>query len=528
MHQRLVILFPLTAHHQNLNFQFLDLLLSVSSFAGLPLPNLKNLRPDVQLAHLFPDLFFISQCTMASLKHLGCLLLALSSTAWPVHAADEETSSTSSSSDDGVIVLTGTKRTTTDRPTPNHSSVTSTITFASSASPSDSLGTLAHNVTAEDLSSNTVTLITGKQPPITSTTITAGISGNGTAISSTTVAVAPAPTNTRPCNNYPEFCNRKYSNITEVGAHNSPFVRAGSAAANQQYPVINQLNDGIRFLQAQIQWPANATTGPPHFCHTSCDLLDAGPIMDWLTTVRDWVASHPYDVVTILFGNGNYSKPEVYAPYIESTGILQYVYTPPKAPMAVDDWPTLSSMILSGQRVVMFLDYEANQTAYPWLQDQMSNLWETPFDPVDPVFPCLQHRPPGLSKPDAENRMYLMNHNLNVEVSLLGNSILVPAVSELNKTNAAEGPGSVFWAAQNCMEAWDGHAPKILNVDYYNYGSYPGSVFEAAAKVNNVTYNNRTCCGPEGNAAGRLGGQGGLKIAVWGLFLGWAAFWAVF
>ncbi|KAK4219420.1 PI-PLC X domain-containing protein 1 [Rhypophila decipiens] len=458
---------------------------------------------------------------MASLKRLGCLLLTLSSTTWLVHAADEETSTTS---DDGVVVLTGTKKLTTERPTPTDTSVTTTITFGSAASPSGSLGTLAANSTAEDASTNTVTLITGTQSKTTST-ITSSISGNGTLTSSTTVSAPPAPTNTRPCNNYPEFCNRKYSNITEVGAHNSPFVRAGSAAANQQFPVTDQLNDGVRFLQAQIQWPENATTGPPHLCHTSCDLLDAGPIMDWLTDIRNWVANHPYDVVTILFGNGNYSKAEVYAPYIESTGILQYVYTPPKAPMAVDDWPTLSSMILSGQRVVMFLDYEANQTAYPWLQDQMSNLWETPFDPTDPTFPCLQHRPPGLSKPDAVNRMYLMNHNLNAEVSLLGNSILVPAVSELNKTNAAEGVGSVFWAAENCMNMWDGHAPKILNVDYYNYGSYQGSVFEAAAKINNVTYDkNRPCCGQGVNAAGRVGAEG-LKMMVWGLLVGWVAFW---
>jgi hypothetical protein len=178
------------------------------------------------------------------------------------------------------------------------------------------------------------------------------------------------PTNTRPCNNYPEFCDRKYSNITEVGAHNSPFVRQGSAAANQQLGVIDQLNDGIRFLQAQIQWPTNGTV--PHFCHSSCDLLDAGPITDWLSKVKDWVSGHPYDVVTLLLGNGNYSKPELYVPFIESTGILQYVYTPPLAPMSLEDWPTLAQMILTGQRVVMFLDYDTNQTAYPWLIDQFS------------------------------------------------------------------------------------------------------------------------------------------------------------
>ncbi len=39
-----------------------------------------------------------------------------------------------------------------------------------------------------------------------------------------------------------------------------------------------------------------------------------------------------------------------------------------------------------------------------------------------------------------------------------------------------------------------GHPPNFLLVDYYNDGSYPGSVFEVAARHNNVTYN-RPCCG---------------------------------
>ena len=54
------------------------------------------------------------------------------------------------------------------------------------------------------------------------------------------------PTNTQPCNNYPEFCTRKYSNITMVTAHNFAFVRKGNVASNQALGVIDQLNDGIR------------------------------------------------------------------------------------------------------------------------------------------------------------------------------------------------------------------------------------------------------------------------------------------
>ena len=49
------------------------------------------------------------------------------------------------------------------------------------------------------------------------------------------------------------------------------------------------------------------------------------------------------------------------------------------------------------------------------------------------------------------------------------------------------------------LAAWP-RPPNFLLVDYYNDGSYPGSVFEVAAQHNNVTYN-RPCCGVVPSAA---------------------------
>lgn len=327
--------------------------------------------------------------------------------------------------------------------------------------------------------------------PNTTTTIGTATSSLPTTTASNGTSAA-APTNTQPCNNYLELCDRKYSNITFVAAHNSPFVRPGNSGSNQEIPVKGQLDDGIRLVQGQMQWPTNGTE--PHFCHTSCDLLDAGPIYEWLTEVRQWVDDHPYDVVTILLGNGNYSDASLYAPYIERSNIVKYAYQPPVRPMTLKDWPTLEEMIVRGQRVVMFMDYKANPEEYPWLLDEFSQMWETPFDPLNRDFPCIVDRPPDLSNESARDEMlYLMNHNLNAEFNVFDVQLLVPAVSLLNDTNADEGYGSLGLAANNCRADW-GRAPNFLNVDYYNYGNYPGSVFEAAARVNNVSYPNGTCC----------------------------------
>lgn len=177
---------------------------------------------------------------------------------------------------------------------------------------------------------------------------------NSTANSTTSrTSTSPTPTNTTPCNNYPEFCNRKYSNITMVGAHNSPFVKANNAAANQELGVFAQLNDGIRMLQGQTHY--NATTKVVSYCHTSCDILNSGTAESYFTDVTTWIEQHPYDVVTILIGNadlvavGNYTSP------IESSGLSRYAYVPPQVPMNISSWPTLSSMILNGKRAVIFM-----------------------------------------------------------------------------------------------------------------------------------------------------------------------------
>ena len=88
--------------------------------------------------------------------------------------------------------------------------------------------------------------------------------------------------------------------------------------------------------------------GTLHFCHTKCEYIDAGPISDYLSDVTKWLKAHPNEVVTILMGNGDNAPPTSYREHIEKAGLDQLVYTPPKIPMGLDDWPTLSEMITSG------------------------------------------------------------------------------------------------------------------------------------------------------------------------------------
>lgn len=370
-------------------------------------------------------------------------------------------------------------------------------------------------------STSTITLLVGGGGLVTESIINGTVtlsshlntttSATGTGSSTSTAAL---PTNTQPCNGYPEFCSRQYGNITEVCAHNSAFVQKGNAGANQALGITDQLDDGIRMIQGETHWVNNTI----YSCHTTCDLLNSGTYLSELQTVAAWVETHPYDVVTILVVNSDYVDVGNYTGVFEASGLAPYLYEPPYIPMRLSQWPTLSEMILSQKRVVVFMDYQADQATVPYILDEFTHMWETPFSPTNRSFPCNTQRPPNLNQTVArDDLMYLANHNLNTEISLLGLDLLVPNTAELNVTNAAGDQYSMLGAmADNCtgkssalkstfsshsltchLADW-GRPPNFLLVDYYNNGD--GSVFEVAAKHNNVTYTGK-CCGVSSSGA---------------------------
>lgn len=129
-------------------------------------------------------------------------------------------------------------------------------------------------------------------------------------------------------------------------------------------------------------------------------------------------------------------------------------------------------------------------------------MFETPFSPTDPSFPCTAQRPPNIAQATAEQKLYLANHNLDVEFSLLGADILIPDFANIATVNGVTGSSSLETMAETCVADW-GRPPNFLLVDFYNEGTFTmngqtrnGSVFEVAATMNGLTYS-RSCCGEE-------------------------------
>jgi len=273
-------------------------------------------------------------------------------------------------------------------------------------------------------------------------------------------------------------------------------------------------------IQGETHW-VNDTI---YSCHSTCELLNAGTWQSELETVTDWVRTHPYDVVTWLVVNSDFKLIEHYVPAIQASGIMEYLYEPEYVPQRRDQWPTLAEMILSGKRVVMFMDYQANQTAVPYVLDEFSHMWETPFSPTNRSFPCTQERPPNLNQTRARDEyMYLANHNLNTAVdvgALTGSSsstpLLIPNTADINTTNGQYDEFSQLGLmSETCTGEW-GRPPNFLLVDYYNYGvptADPGAVFRVAAEANGVTYTGK-CCGYGENAAPTTRGSVGALAAA--------------
>lgn len=175
-----------------------------------------------------------------------------------------------------------------------------------------------------------------------------------TALTATIIA-ACTPSAAGTCNGQTAYCTRRYSNITKIGAHDSPFV-GPLPQNNQNLAVTKQLDFGIRFLQGQTH-KSPFDNSIIELCHTSCFLEDAGTLNSFLRTVKTWLDTHPNEVVTLLLTNQDSFPVSKLGDVFADSGIKQYAFTPPTSPsvLAMDEWPTLGEMISNGKRLVVFL-----------------------------------------------------------------------------------------------------------------------------------------------------------------------------
>lgn len=306
---------------------------------------------------------------------------------------------------------------------------------------------------------------------------------------------SPLADNITECNGSKTICSRKYSNVSLIGTHGSAHVGGTHDwRINQERSVTFQLDAGIRFLQAQT----HAFHGKLRMCHTSCWLLDAGTLQDYLTTIKDWLDVHPSDVVSLLLTNYDRRPPSEFDDVFSSLGLDKLAFIPASSPkpLSFNEWPTYAELIASNSRLIVFLDYEADVSAVPYILPEFDYFFETPFDTMDPSFgQCEIDRGPKGSEGDGT--MYIVNHFLDIEVgadvldipdNILdlivpdeSKRVLIPDAASNFETNAASGNGSIGAQAELCKSTW-GRWPSVMLVDMFSRGD----VFQAQHRLNGL------------------------------------------
>ncbi|KAL7817062.1 PLC-like phosphodiesterase [Trichoderma gracile] len=299
------------------------------------------------------------------------------------------------------------------------------------------------------------------------------------------------------CNNSPVLCDRHYSDITHMGAHDSAFLRddstGNSIAGNQFLNATLALDAGLRLLQAQV----HHENGTLRLCHTSCGLLDAGPLEGWLARINDWVVGHPSDVVTILLVNSDNADVSQFAAAYQQSGLSKFGFVPPSSSGTA--WPSLRSMIANNTRVVSFITNIDASSAAPYLLPEFDYVFETPFTVLSlDGFNCTVDRPSDAgtaANAFSKGFMGLVNHFKDEEITA---GINIPDTENIALVNSAgtSDTGNLGQHIQQCNDQWN-HRPTFVLVDFWD----KGSTVKAADDSNGVSQaSGRTNASADGSA----------------------------
>ncbi|KAJ2449486.1 hypothetical protein EV183_004876, partial [Coemansia sp. RSA 2336] len=315
------------------------------------------------------------------------------------------------------------------------------------------------------------------------------------------------------CNGHAELCSRPYSHVSYACTHN-----AYSYPPPHELPVINQeknisqqLQDGIRALMLDIvvnrpvaaksdsspglwntitSWfsPKEDPIESLHLCHESCLLIDKGPLIETLITIRQFMEANPCEIITLIIENVNDVEASRVAPSFEQSGLSSMALTLQPDRFSNDSvhlnhylWPTLQEMIDSNQRLVVFMDDKADTSQVPYILPEWDHVVEIPYANVDPVeqFPCNQDRPHDNIPRD----LVVMNHFTYHRSQIAGEDIDTPLSADKVKEKGYNSLDSLSKHWQTCKTIWQ-QPMNFITLDYYDIGD--GAIFQLVDQINGV------------------------------------------
>ena len=324
---------------------------------------------------------------------------------------------------------------------------------------------------------------------LTAAVLVLGLVGAAWLYVSSRSATAPGvPGGIRRCNGHAELCDRPLTDVVLATSHNAMAAAAepGWFFASHDGGLRRQLEFGIRGLMIDTYYgfavSRGVRTSPLHersrqtlieefgvefteaadrlaarlgpveegarpevfMCHVMCE-VGATRLVDALTEVREFLESHPDEVVVLFLEDGTRPEDTVDAFREAALDELAFVKRPS------EPWPTLAEMIDANRPLLVMT--ESGAAGPPWFHSAWELMQETPYafrTPAD--FSCAESR----GRPDSP--LFLLNHWIHK---------VTPSPADADSVNVYD---VLLRRALECqMER--GRVPNFVAVNFYDRGN---------------------------------------------------------
>ncbi|KAF0921785.1 hypothetical protein E2562_020080 [Oryza meyeriana var. granulata] len=235
---------------------------------------------------------------------------------------------------------------------------------------------------------------------------------------------------------------------------------------NQEDTVTDQLKNGVRALMLDTY----DFKGDVWLCHSNggkCnDFTAFEPALDTFKEIEAFLAANPSEIVTLILEDYVHA-PNGLTNVFKTSGLMKYWFPVSKMPQNGKDWPLVSDMVVSNQRLLVFTSIRSKQAtegiAYQWNFMVENNYGDDGMD----AGKC-SNRAESAPLNDKTKSLVLMNYFPSVPVKIT--ACLQHSKGLTDMVNTCYGAAGNRWA-------------NFLAVDYYKR-SDGGGAFQATDLLN--------------------------------------------
>ncbi len=219
------------------------------------------------------------------------------------------------------------------------------------------------------------------------------------------------------CNGSAALCNKRYNEVAYLTTHNAFNCSANAYLfPNQNGSISQQLNDGVRALMLDVYDLFGSTV-----VYHGTLVTGYEPLTDVLTEIKNFMDTHPNEVITLIFES--YVGSGAIESALQSSGLLPMAYT--KLP--ADPWPTLQQMIDQNKRLFILTDVDDATSAQPWYHYAWNLAVETHFSVND-----VNSFTNDFNRGDSVNDLFIFNHFVTDANLGIGSTTAAATVNEFN------------------------------------------------------------------------------------------------